>query len=114
MVVTQPNNKLSRVLKALLRELPAQLAAADAAGLDASCAMSEGAAAAAAGLGGAEALDYAKGKLAERLRLVRGLQVRGQGRDAGPRTAVCSMHRERDTSTRHLEPSTRPTSAFAA
>jgi hypothetical protein len=72
-VVTQPNNKLSRVLKALLRELPAQLAAVDAASLEASVAMSEGAAAGA----GAEALEYAQERLAERLRLVRGLQVRG-------------------------------------
>jgi hypothetical protein len=80
-VVTQPNNKLSRVLKALLRELPAQLAAADAAGLQASEAMSEGAAAVAA----PEALDYAREKLAERQRLVRGVQAseRAPSRPAG-------------------------------
>ncbi|KAI8465651.1 MAG: hypothetical protein J3K34DRAFT_487137 [Monoraphidium minutum] len=72
-VVTQPNNKLSRALKALLRELPAQLAAVDAAGLEASAATSEGAAAVAAG--GREALEYARERLAERQRLLRGLQV---------------------------------------
>ncbi len=76
-VVTQPNNKLSRVLKALLRELPAQLAAADAAGLEASVAMAEGVGGmgAAGGEGAGLAAEYAREKLQERLRLVRGLQV---------------------------------------
>lgn len=90
-VVTQPNNKLSRVLKALLHELPAQLAAINAAGLEASEAASESFAAAGGddgdgpfptealgGVGGgaaAAAADYARAKLAERLRLSRALQV---------------------------------------
>jgi coiled-coil and C2 domain-containing protein 2A len=73
-VITQPNNRLSRVLKALLRELPAQLAAIDAAALEASCALAEGGGLP-EGAGGGEAADYAAAKLRERTRLLRSLQA---------------------------------------
>ncbi|GBF93799.1 hypothetical protein Rsub_06131 [Raphidocelis subcapitata] len=78
-VITQPNNRLSRVLKALLRELPAQLAAIDAAALEASGAMAEGAGLP-EGAGGGEAADYAAAKLRERTRLLRSLQAAHNGR----------------------------------
>jgi len=87
-VVTQPNNKLSRVLKALLKELPAQLTPINAAGLEASAAMAEGGGAGMGGEGAGAAAEYARGKLQERLRLLRGLQVRPGG-GCWLRVAVC-------------------------
>jgi hypothetical protein len=71
-VVTQPNNKLSRILKALLKEVPAQLAAINAASMAASLAMADVNLAAIGGPGAAEA---AKGRLQQRLQLIQALQV---------------------------------------
>jgi hypothetical protein len=70
-VVTQPNNKLSRVLKSMLKELPAQMRAINAAGLASSLAMSDVVAAVA----GASAADAAREQLQRRLQLVQALQV---------------------------------------
>jgi hypothetical protein len=72
-VVTQPNNKLSRILKALLKEVPAQLAAINAASMAASLAMADVNLAAIGGPGAAEA---AKERLQQRLQLIQALQVR--------------------------------------
>jgi hypothetical protein len=74
-VVTQPNNKLSRVLKSMLKELPAQMRAINAAGLASSMAMSDVVAAVA----GASAADAARDQLQRRLQMVRALQVRLRG-----------------------------------
>lgn len=70
-VVTQPNNKLSRVLKSMLRELPAQMRAINAAGLASSMAMSDVVAAVA----GPSAAEEAREQLQRRLQMVRALQV---------------------------------------
>jgi hypothetical protein len=70
-VVTQPNNKLSRVLKSMLRELPAQMRAINAAGLASSMAMSDVGAAVA----GPSAAEAAREQLQRRLQMVRTLQV---------------------------------------
>lgn len=70
-VVTQPNNKLSRVLKAMLKELPGQMRAINAAGLASSLALSDTVAAVA----GPAAADAAREELQRRLQLVRALQV---------------------------------------
>lgn len=70
-VVTQPNNKLSRVLKTMLKELPAQMRAINAAGLASSLAMSDVAAAVA----GPAAADAAREQLQRRLQMIRALQV---------------------------------------
>jgi short-subunit dehydrogenase involved in D-alanine esterification of teichoic acids len=70
-VVTQPNNKLSRVLKALLKEVPSHIQAINNAGLMASMAMSDGAAA----LAGQQAAEVARGRLQQRLQLIQALQV---------------------------------------
>eukprot|EP00775_Hariotina_reticulata_P004277 gene4277-4531_t len=70
-VVTQPNNKLSRVLKALLKEVPGHIQAINSAGLMASMAMSDGAAA----LVGQQAAEVAHEKLQHRLQLIRVLQA---------------------------------------
>lgn len=71
-MVTQPNNKLSRVLKAMLKELPGQMRAINAAGLASSLALSDTVAAVA----GPAAADAAREELQRRLQLVRALQVR--------------------------------------
>jgi hypothetical protein len=71
-VVTQPNNKLSRILKALLKEVPAQLAAINTASMAASLAMADVNLAAIGGPGAAEA---AKERLQQRLQLIQALQV---------------------------------------
>lgn len=71
-VVTQPNNKLSRVLKALLKEVPAHMNAINNASLAASMAMSDTTAA----LVGQAAADVAREKLQQRLQLIQSLQVR--------------------------------------
>ncbi|KAF6253870.1 hypothetical protein COO60DRAFT_1642856 [Scenedesmus sp. NREL 46B-D3] len=71
-VVTQPNNKLSRTLKALLKEVPGQLAAINAASMAASLAMADVNLAAIGGPGAAEA---AKERLQQRLRLIQALQL---------------------------------------
>lgn len=71
-VVTQPNNKLSRVLKTMLKELPAQMRAINAAGLVSSLAMSDMVAAVA----GPTAADAAREQLQRRLQMIRSLQVR--------------------------------------
>jgi hypothetical protein len=71
-VVTQPNNKLSRVLKTMLKELPAQMRAINAAGLASSLAMSDMVAAVA----GPTAADAAREQLQRRLQMIRALQVR--------------------------------------
>jgi hypothetical protein len=71
-VVTQPNNKLSRILKALLKEVPAQLAAINAASMAASLAMADVNLAAIGAPGAAEA---AKERLQQRLQLIQALQV---------------------------------------
>lgn len=70
-VVTQPNNKLSRVLKSMLRELPAQMRAINAAGLASSMAMSDVVAAVA----GPSTAEVAQEQLQRRLQMVRTLQV---------------------------------------
>lgn len=70
-VVTQPNNKLSRVLKTMLKDLPAQMRAINAAGLASSLAMSDVAAAVA----GPAAADAAREQLQRRLQMIRALQV---------------------------------------
>lgn len=71
MVVTQPNNKLSRVLKALLKEVPVQMNAINSASLAASMAMSDNLAAVA----GQGAADVAQQRLQQRLQLIQSLQV---------------------------------------
>jgi hypothetical protein len=82
-VVTQPNNKLSRILKALLKEVPAQLAAINAASMAASLAMADVNLAAIGGPGAAEA---AKERLQQRLQQIQALQV---GASLGVLTFVC-------------------------
>eukprot|EP00878_Enallax_costatus_P033652 GHUV01037194.1.p1 GENE.GHUV01037194.1~~GHUV01037194.1.p1 ORF type:complete len:205 (+),score=76.54 GHUV01037194.1:30-617(+) len=71
-VVTKPNNKLSRVLKALLKEVPAHMNAINSASLAASMAMSDTTAA----LVGQAAADVARERLQQRLQLIQSLQVR--------------------------------------
>lgn len=73
-VVTQPNNKLSRVLKGLLKELPGQMRAINAAGLVASLAMNDVVAAVA----GPAAAEAARDQLQQQLQMIRALQVRFQ------------------------------------
>jgi hypothetical protein len=70
-VVTQPNNKLSRVLKALLKEVPAALEAINSASLAASLAMADAAALSAS----PDAVDAAVRLMQQRLQLMQQLQV---------------------------------------
>lgn len=72
MVVTQPNNKLSRILKALLKEVPAQLAAINAASLAASLAMAD---VNLAGIAAPAAAEAARERLQQRLQLIQAMQV---------------------------------------